>query len=107
MPPLSETLTLGKIYAILEAPGWSDWTSGLISGRGERRVRQTGDKILPAHVYHNEEERWCVLFPDSFLFRLVAPPLQPGVVGPYPVWDVWFPSHLPLEGVDRIQNFCL
>jgi hypothetical protein len=24
--------------------------------------------------------------PDLVLFRLVVPPLQPGVVGPYPVW---------------------
>jgi hypothetical protein len=39
------------------------------------------------------------------LLRLVAPPLQPGVVGPYPVWGVWFPSRLTLEGTDHIQNF--
>jgi hypothetical protein len=26
-----------------------------------------------------------------------APPLQPGVVGPYSVRGMWFPSHLPLE----------
>jgi hypothetical protein len=32
------------------------------------------------------------------LFRLVAPPLQLGVVGPYLVWSIWFPSRLLLEG---------
>jgi hypothetical protein len=47
------------------------------------------------------------LFLGSVLFRLVAPPLQPGVVGHFLVWGVWFPSHLPLEGTDCIQNFGL
>jgi hypothetical protein len=37
----------------------------------------------------------------------VAPPLQLGVVGPYLVRGVWFTSHLPLEGTDRIYNFGL
>jgi hypothetical protein len=35
-------------------------------------------------------------------FRLVAAPLQPGVMGPYLVWGVWFPSHLLQEGISRI-----
>jgi hypothetical protein len=39
------------------------------------------------------------------LFRWVAHPLQPRVVGPYLVWGVWFPNCLPLEGTDRIQDF--
>jgi hypothetical protein len=56
MPLLSETLARGKIYAILEGPGWSDWMPGPIPGRGGRRAGQTGGEILPAHVYHNEEE---------------------------------------------------
>jgi hypothetical protein len=38
-------------------------------------------------------------------FRLVAPPLRPGVVGPYSVRGVWFPSRLQLEETRRIQNF--
>jgi hypothetical protein len=56
MPLLSKTLARGKIYAILEGPGWSDWMPGPIPGRGGRRAGQTGGEILPAHVYHNEEE---------------------------------------------------
>jgi hypothetical protein len=48
---------------------------------------------------------WYNLFSSLVLFRLVAPPLQLGVVGSYPVWGVWFPSHLPLDGTDRIQMF--
>jgi hypothetical protein len=36
---------------------------------------------------------------------MVAPPLQPGVMGPYAVSGVWFPSHLLLEGTDHIHNF--
>jgi hypothetical protein len=31
-------------------------------------------------------------------FKLVVPPLQPGVVEPYPVRGSWFPNHLALEG---------
>jgi hypothetical protein len=38
------------------------------------------------------------------LFRWVTPPLQPRVVGPYPIRDVWFPSRLSLEETDRIQK---
>jgi hypothetical protein len=105
MPLLSETPTLGKIYVILEAPGWSDWMPGPILGRGGRRVAQTSGEILHAHIYRNEEQRQCGLFLGSILFRLVAPPLQPRVVGSYLVRGVWFPNHLPLEGTSRIQNF--
>jgi hypothetical protein len=32
----------------------------------------------------------------------MAPPLQPGVVGPYLSQGVWFPSRLPLEETDRV-----
>jgi hypothetical protein len=76
-----------------------------ISGWGGRRVRQTCGKILLAHIYHNEEERWCGLLPDSVFFRLVTPSLQLGVVRSYLVRGVWFLSHLLLEGTDRIYNF--
>jgi hypothetical protein len=75
---------------------------GLVPGQGGRWAGQTGGEILPVHVYHNEEERWCGLLLCSVLFRLVTPPLQPGVVGPYLVRGVWFPSHLILEGTSRI-----
>jgi hypothetical protein len=80
--------TLGKIYVILEAPRWSDWISGPNLGWGVRRVGQTGGEIMPAHVYRNGEDKWCILLLGLVLFRLVAPPLQPGVVEPYPVWGV-------------------
>jgi hypothetical protein len=36
------------------------------------------------------------------LFRLVAPLVQIGVVGPYLVHGTWFPSHIPLERTSRI-----
>jgi hypothetical protein len=42
-----------------------------VLGRGGRRVRQTGGEILLAHVYHNEEERWCRFLSGSVLFRWV------------------------------------
>jgi hypothetical protein len=44
----------------------------------------------------------CGLLPGLVLSRLVAPPLQPGVVGPYPIQGVWFPSRLLQEGTSRI-----
>jgi hypothetical protein len=44
-------------------------------------------------------------FLGLLLFRLVAPPLQPRVVGPYLVRGLWFPDLFPLEGTDHIQNF--
>jgi hypothetical protein len=47
------------------------------------------------------------LLPGFVLFRLVAPPLQPGVVGTYLAWGVWLSSHLLPEGIDHIQNFGL
>jgi hypothetical protein len=37
------------------------------------------------------------LLSGSVLFRLVTHPLQLGVVGPYLLWGVWFPSRLLLE----------
>jgi hypothetical protein len=40
--------------------------------------------------------------PRISFFRLVAPPLQPEVVGPYLVWGVSFSSHLLLEGTNSI-----
>jgi hypothetical protein len=76
---------------------------GPILGQGGRHVGQTGGEILPAHDYRNEEKRWCRLHPGSILFRLVAPPLQPGVVGTYPVRGVWFHSHLLLVGTGQIH----
>jgi hypothetical protein len=59
-----------------------------ILGWGGWQVRQTGGEILHAHIYRNEEERWCGLLLGSVLFRLVAPPLWPGVVEPYPIRGV-------------------
>jgi hypothetical protein len=46
-----------------------------------------------------------ILFLGLVLFRLVAPPLQPGVVGSYLVWGIWFSNRLPLDGTDCIHNF--
>jgi hypothetical protein len=41
--------------------------------------------------------------PGFSFFKLVAPPLQLGVVEPYLVWGAWFPSHVSLEGIGSIQ----
>jgi hypothetical protein len=70
---------------------------------GMRLTGLIGDEILTTHGYRYKEKDWCGLLPGLVRFRLVAPPLQPGVVVPYLVWGAWFPSHLSLEGIDRIQ----
>jgi hypothetical protein len=44
------------------------------------------------------------LFHDLILFyTLVAPPLQPGLMGQHLVWGACFPSCLPLEETGHIQ----
>jgi hypothetical protein len=85
-------------YLLLRVPraGWLD---------ARDRLRQTCGEILSTHVYRKAKKWWCRLPPNLVLFRLVAPPLQIEVVGPYLVCGVWFPSHLPLERASRIQNF--
>jgi hypothetical protein len=69
-------------------------TGGL--GRVTKRIYSglVGGKILTVRRYCDGREDRYALFSGLVLFRLVAPPLQPGVVGPYPVWDTWFPHHL-------------
>jgi hypothetical protein len=52
-------------------------------GQGGRCDRQTGGEMLPAHTYHRVEKLWRGLLPGLVPFRLVIPPLWPGVVGPY------------------------
>jgi hypothetical protein len=47
---------------------------------------QTGGKILSIRGYCDEREDRYISFMGLVLFRLVAPPLQQGVVGLYPVW---------------------
>jgi hypothetical protein len=70
-------------------------------GRVTRRIYSgwVGDIILTVCKYR--------LFMGLILFRLVALPLQPRVLGSYLVWSTWFSSRLPLEGTDRIQIFGL
>jgi hypothetical protein len=66
---------------------------------------QTGGQILSVRAYLDEREDWYESFLDLVLFRMVAPPLQLGVVGPNLVLGAWFPSYLPLEGTGRIQIY--
>jgi hypothetical protein len=63
-----------------------------------RQTGQTGDKIQPTHGYRDRGKDRCGLLSGLDPFRLVIPPLQPGVVGPYLVWGTLFPSRAPLEG---------
>jgi hypothetical protein len=44
-----------------------------------------GGEILPAHGHQDGRKDWCGTVQVLVLFRLVVPPLQPGVVAPYTV----------------------
>jgi hypothetical protein len=52
---------------------------------------QTGGEILPVRGYHYGREDWFGLILGLVLFRLVAPPLQLEVVGPYIIWGCLVP----------------
>jgi hypothetical protein len=103
MSLLLENTTAGKIYSTVKTSGWSVWMPRPVPSQGRRHFRQTCSEILPAHVNRDEESRGCRLLLGLVLSRLVAPPLQPRVVGPYLVRGVWFLSCLPLEGTSRLQ----
>jgi hypothetical protein len=74
---------------------------------GMRLTGLTGGEILPAYGYQGKGKDWCGLLLGLIIFRLVAPPVHPGLVGPYLVLGAWFPSHLPLERTNCIQIFRL
>jgi hypothetical protein len=48
----------------------------------------TDGEILLARGRRDESKDRYGSGPDLVLFRLVVPPLQPGVVGSYPVWGI-------------------
>jgi hypothetical protein len=80
---------------------------GCVSSQG-LRIRQAGltcGEILPACGYWDGGRDWCGLLTGPVLFRLVVPPLQPEVMGPYPVQGTWFPSRLSLEGIASYLDF--
>jgi hypothetical protein len=81
----SRVLGADGAYPLLKSTGRGNWLLRPISGWGGRRNEQTGGEILPTHVYCKEEKQRCGLLPGLVIFSLVAPPLQPGVVGPYPI----------------------
>jgi hypothetical protein len=82
-----------------------DWRPRPCPGSRREVGRQTGGEIPPARAYHRVEKWMCGLQLGLIFLMLVAPPLRPGVVGPYSIRDVWFPIHLPVEGTHSIQNF--
>jgi hypothetical protein len=68
---------------------------------------QTSGEILPIHGYYDGRKDQYRSFMGIGLFRLVGPPLHPGVVAPYLVQGAWFPSHLPLEGTGHIYSWVI
>jgi hypothetical protein len=93
---------VGRAYPGAKSPEQSNWMPRSVLGQGARWNGLTSGEILLAHDYHNEGKRWYGLLSGLVLFRLVATPLQLGVVGPCLVRDGWFPSHLLLVGTGRI-----
>jgi hypothetical protein len=104
-PPLPEGPGLAMLIRYWKPSSVFDRRHRPCPGWGGRQDGQTGGKILPARTHCRVEKWWHGSFLGFVPFRLVAPPLQPEVVGLYSVRGVWFPSHLPLEGTSRIQNF--
>jgi hypothetical protein len=102
MQPPPEAPTLVELIRFSKPPGEENRCPG------PSRVGEGGEpgrlvvKSCPPMTIINEGKRWSGLLPGLVLFRLVAPPLQLGVMGPYPIRGVWFPSHLLLEGTGRI-----
>jgi hypothetical protein len=60
----------------------------ILLGLGERQNGWTLGEILPTHDYCNRGVRWRGSIPRFSSSKLVVPPLQLGVVGPYPMWGV-------------------
>jgi hypothetical protein len=58
-------------------------------GQRERLDGQSGDEILVVHANRMVEKQWCGLFLGLICFRLVAPPFQLGVVGPFSWYGVY------------------
>jgi hypothetical protein len=72
---------------------------GYVPSRITRRIYigQTSAKILSVCGYRDGRENWYESFQSLVPFRLVAHPLQLGVVRPDLIHGAWFPSCLPLE----------
>jgi hypothetical protein len=98
MSPLPKDLT----PVVLAGTEWPRACAEPREPGGMRLTGLTGDEILTTRGYRYKGKDWCGLLPCLVLFMLVAPPLQPGDVGPYLVWGAWFSNRLSLEGTDRI-----
>jgi hypothetical protein len=75
----------GNTYPLLRAPGHV-WPEARVE-EGGRTVRQVAKSCLPAPIVGWKKCNRGLL-PGLVLFRLVAPPLQPRVVGLYLVRGV-------------------
>jgi hypothetical protein len=64
-------------------------------------VRQVAKSYLPTPIIWWKKRKRELLL-RLVIFRLVPPPLRPGVEGLYLVRGVWFPSCLPLNEIGRI-----
>jgi hypothetical protein len=69
--------------------------------------RQTCGEILFVCGYRDGRDDRYGLLLSPVLFRLVVPPLQSGMVGPYPVWGTWLASCLPLERTSSYSDLGL
>jgi hypothetical protein len=98
-------LGVGSAYPLLKAPRhvWPEARILPWVEEGARMGRHVVKSCLHTTIGGWKEWR-CGLLPGLVLFSLVVPPLQLRVVGPYPVWGVWFPSRLPLEWTGHIYN---
>jgi hypothetical protein len=72
---------VGNAYPFVGSPGCVSLGTRVPSlGRRERLGGQSSGEILTAHINRKVEKQWHGLLLGLILFKLVAPPLQSGVV---------------------------
>jgi hypothetical protein len=108
----------GDVYPLWGAPRHV-WPRARVStpDHWERREGQIGGEIPSACTNCKLEKWWRGSFLRLVLFRLVAPPLQPGVVGPFPGtvclvprpfatrWNLSYLEFLTITGGPRYSGY--
>jgi hypothetical protein len=86
MALLPEDPALADLFGTEKTPRHVYRGLGFVSSRVTRMSysRQTSGGIMFVHGYQDGRDDWYGLGPSLVPFRLVVPPLQLGVVGPYP-----------------------
>jgi hypothetical protein len=79
-------LSLSRGPSLSGPPGTE--SSGVAAGGLGFAPDRTGCEIMSVHACRDETEDQYVSLSDLILFRLMAPPLQPGEMESYLIWGV-------------------